>query len=95
MKKLLLIPLLCLGLVGCNEPTPSIKGKEFTVGTLSNGKTLKCVKIDRESSSAHYAYFVEDTVTVNYSVQQGKSTRNETIVLINGVEYQPVIKPEK
>lgn len=94
------IAIVCL-FSGCsseNDPKPKAATKHNmenpeTIGILPNGKTLKRFIVKRGSMEHdHFVYIVDNTITVNYNVAQGKSNRNETVVIIDGVEYSPVNK---
>lgn len=86
-----------------NDPGPISRTKDNlespqTIGTLPDGRVIKMFERDRGSSHNHYIYFIENgdgkttTVTLNTEVSAGKTTRNETTVLIDGVKYVPLEK---
>ena len=102
MKKLFLIlPLFLIGCAPYNSPEKKILNKATLsdepeyVGTLKDGRTVGRFyikndgRLDGEWVHNHWVYVISDnsSSTVNYSVQSGKTTRNETIVIINGKEY--------
>jgi hypothetical protein len=65
------------------------------VGTLPNGEFVYRYEIDMGGYPNHpnqFMYYISDVqpVTVNYNVPNGKFTRNETIVIIDGVKYTPI-----
>jgi hypothetical protein len=64
------------------------------VCTMPDGRTLFCITVNRPAYD-HYVYFFSatdtKTVTVNYNVPQGKSSRTQTIVL-DGETYMLVPK---
>lgn len=79
----------------------------FVVGTFADGSELQRWNISNGAiGHTHYVYRITaknsktspDTTTINYQVPAGKTTRTETIVLIDGVKYVPLIeksgKPE-
>lgn len=91
--------LFCLGvltfvIIGC-EPSPeeqkiktseSLNAPEF-VGKLPNGRIIERVWIHNRIDK-HAVYFFANggqEITVNYPVQVGKTTRNEVIVLLDGI----------
>ena len=64
------------------------------IGTFDDGRSLYRYIIDNGSAYDHYVYIVktdegvEGEKSINYPVKSGKnSTRIETIVVIDGVEY--------
>jgi hypothetical protein len=97
LLSLLLIPFL---LVGCSDEydaeqkaaTKASMESPENIGVLPNGKTLKRIKIDRGDKHDHFVYFVDETVTINYAVPQGKTTANQVTVLIDGIEYSATPK---
>ena len=63
---------------------------------MPDGRILYCIEVVRpDGCYSHYVYYFSGndtkTVSVNYSVPQGKTSRNEVIVL-NGKEYNLVPK---
>ena len=67
------------------------------VGTLPDGRVVKVFQRVRGGIKySHYVYFIENgdgkssTISTNSSVQNGKTTRNETTVLIDGTKYVPL-----
>lgn len=96
--KYILLSLLSLILLGCSsqeEVNKENKGSfaaPETVGTLPDGRTIQVVQYRRTStSSTHFIYFVGSDITINRA--EGK--QHLVNVVIDGVEYQPVTKPEK
>ena len=94
MKKTLLYSLLvCLALVmtACDDPvilqkeTNTSFDKPTLVGVI-DGKSLYMVKVYYNNRDPHYIYFFKESgdISINYSVQQGKYTRQEIVVLLNG-----------
>lgn len=89
--------LISLFLVSCespSDPAPISRTKASlnspqTIGELPDGRTIKCVVRDMGSEHNHYIYFVDGVSTINYEVPQGKSTRNQVVVEIDGVKYVP------
>jgi hypothetical protein len=108
--KLLLLAstLISLTLTSCespNDPGPISRTKDNiespqTIGTLPDGRVIKMFERDRGGMHNHFIYFVENgdgkslTISTNTEVSAGKSTRNETTVLIDGVKYAPLEKNE-
>lgn len=96
MNKFLLLILISLFSVSCKSKTKEQLEKETQetfnspqyIGTLPDGRQVKLVVRSREYDK-HFIYFVDNTVSTNYNVQQGKFTRNESIVTIDGVKYVP------
>lgn len=99
MKKyLLLIPIL-IALAGCgkvSDPEVRAANKEnlstegFYIGTLPDGRTVKYYYIDRGSGNyPHFIYVVSDnsSTSTNFTQSAGKTSFNQTIVVINGKEY--------
>lgn len=88
--------------VGCtpaNDPTVRaanrghLSGDGEYIGTFKDKRNLYRYYIENGSAHTHYVYVVraengvEQEKSINYEVSQGKTTRTETIVLIDGVEY--------
>lgn len=105
--KSLLALLLAFALTSCSTPEEAQATTEFnmknpdTVGTLPDGRVVKHFVRERSNTSHdHHIYFIENpdgksnTISTNYSVSEGKTTRNETVVLIDGVKYVPLEKHE-
>ena len=93
MKKTLLYSLLaCLVflMMACDnsmskEKTNASFNNPFLIGII-NGKPLYRVVVEYNNGCRHYIYFFKDggDVSINYDVHEGKYTRNEIIVLLNG-----------
>lgn len=102
MKKIILLCLTALMLSSCsdeNSPespreTEMSFGRPTKVGVLPDGRTVSVVIRERGNNHDHYIYFVDNTISVNTNVQQGKTTRNQATVLIDGIKYVPAT-PEK
>ncbi len=99
---LLLLPVLLvlLILIGCgrNAEEAAAFNQENAnhprlVLTMPDGRQLYRIVIDSpDIRHYHYVYFFDKgdkTISVNYSVSQGKTTRNQTIV-IDGVTYKAI-----
>jgi hypothetical protein len=104
MKLKPLLLLLVLLISGCrdeNSPLSLANTEKYfanptEVGTLPDGRVVKCVWRDMgENTHAHCIYFVDNTITVNRSVQAGKTTRNDVSVMIDGVKYIAAPTAEK
>lgn len=104
MKRLIFICLLLLA--GCDNDTPEINAKRqkefnsggYVVGTLNDGRKVTRYEIvNANPQHNHWIYVVDQTASVSHSfeVREGKTTRNETIVVVDGVEYVPAEKIEK
>lgn len=101
MKTLMPFLLVVLVLTGCKDDaerratTQQNATNPEKVCTMPDGRTLFCGTVDRPSYD-HYVYFFSTndtkTITVNYNVPQGKSSRVQTIVL-DGETYMLV--PQK
>lgn len=101
MKKLIFICLLLLA--GCENDTPKIvekRQKEFksggyVVGTLNDGRKVTRYEIENFSRN-HWIYVVDSTASVstNFEFSEGKTTKNETVVVVDGVQYVPAEKVE-
>ncbi len=102
LKLLLIVGVSSLVLVGCtpaNDPTVRaanrghLSGEGEYIGTFKDKRSLHRYYINNGSAHAHYVYVVrtengvEQEKSINYEVSQGKTTRTETIVVIDGVEY--------
>lgn len=91
-------------LAGCDGPdSPEILQQtalSFSqpkhVGTLPDGRNVSVVVREMgTNASDHFIYFVDNTISMNHTIQQGKQTRNNVTVLIDGIEYAPVDKTSK
>jgi hypothetical protein len=101
--KLFLI-LFCLLIAGCGTPhnDPAImaqnrvtlSGKGEQVGTLPDGREIRRYYINMGKLHDHWIYVTNDTITINRTISQGKTTFNHVSVIINGIEYKPVEKEE-
>lgn len=102
MKTILLLILLLVGLTGCvksetehNAVNQINAANPKKVCTLPDGRVLYRITVENPNYN-HYVYFFSTndttTVSVNYAVPQGKTSRNQTIVL-DGETYQLV--PQK
>lgn len=77
-----------------NQQTLSGKGEE--VGVLPDGRKVVRYRLDMgkheiipTERNPHWVYVVDNVVTLNHEVSQGKTTANQTEVIINGVTYTP------
>lgn len=57
----------------------------YKIGEMPDGRVLNCIEVDNpDASHIHFVYFFSDkdtnTVTTNYSVSNGKTTRNECLI---------------
>lgn len=88
-------------LSSCDDPIVSLKNTKNSfsnpdiVGILPDGRTVSCVVRYIPNSHKHYIYFTGSDVTVNTTLSHGKTTSNQTIVLIDGIEYIPLEKEDK
>lgn len=96
----LIVTLVAALLLGCtNENSPGPRedtAKSFAspqqVGVLPDGRIVSVVwRSMGERVGVHYIYFVDNTITMNTT--EGKARK--VVVLIDGVEYAPVLTPEK
>lgn len=93
MKRFILLVGL-IALAGCSGPdSPEVKalnkdvlsGPGDYIGTLPNGQDVVRYEINRgDNLHNHFIYVVGDTVTVNRSESQGKSSVNRTETIYNG-----------
>jgi uncharacterized lipoprotein NlpE involved in copper resistance len=100
MKSVITLLLAALILTGCKNSaersalTQQSAANPEKVCTMPDGRTLFCITVNRVNYD-HYVYFFSSndtkTVTVNFNVPQGKSSRVETIVL-DGETYLLVPK---
>lgn len=96
MRKFLFVILIGLFSVSCESKTEEQLDKETRetfnspkyIGTLPDGRQVKLV-LRKRADFDHFIYFVDNSVSTNYTVQQGKFRRNETLVTIDGVKYVP------
>lgn len=88
-KKILILLLGALALVGCEDSVPVTK---YSSGTKIHGRTLKCLEV-KQAMNVHYVYYFDDEgeqpVSIDYQVQEEKTSRTETIV-IDGSTYKKV-----
>lgn len=108
MKKLIFICLLLLAGCEVDNDTPkniANRQKEFNsggyvVGTLNDGRKVTRYEIENNGLHNHWIYVVDSTssVSTNFAVDAGdpdsNATRNETVVVVNGVQYVPAEKVE-
>lgn len=91
MKFLLLLPLiLCLSCENRSEADARTKTNfqsPQTVGTLPDGRVVKCVIRGNADIKDHYIYFVDNTITVNREEPSGKTTVQKVEVFIDGVKF--------
>ncbi len=94
-KNVFCLGVLTIFLFGCNSPeeqknqtSENFKKPEF-VGTLPDGRVIMRVWVVRKYNRYNHAvYFFMNggrEITVNHSVPEGKTTRNEVIVLLDGI----------
>jgi len=93
--RFLLVFVLCIFLTGCSTYTPeqvvginntTLSSGGEVVGTLSDGRELRRYEIYNQHERNHWVYVVGDTVTVNKTVRQGKTTSNRVEVFIDGIK---------
>lgn len=79
-----------LTVAGCDrgisrEETDTSFNNPIPIGII-NGKTLYRVSVCYRNCSPHYIYFFKDSgdVSINYDVKQGKYTRHEVVIFLNG-----------
>lgn len=95
MKKLILIPLL-FSLIACSEPNVSDPGSEdISTQALAMTKGLEDCKLYNFKSDkfGHILNIIRcpnSTVSTNQAVPEGKTTRIQTVVTIDGVDYVAV-----
>lgn len=94
LRNVFCLSLLSFVLIGC-EPSPeeqkfqtseNLKVPEF-VGKLPDGRIIQRVWVITRRHP-HAVYFFANggqEISVNYPVQAGKTTRNEVIVLLDGI----------
>ena len=96
MKKILLLIVSVTGLTCCEGPFDEEPQKQTEqnfanpqkVGTLPDGRVVNVVRrVMGSGVHDHYIYFVGETITTNTTIPTGKTSYNQTTVLINGVEY--------
>ena len=90
-----MLALAVLFAAGC-EPTPQdirevqaenqdMVQHPSTIATMPDGRVLYCIKIHYIGYGHHFVYYFgtndTKTVSVNYIVQSGKTSHNQTIVL--------------
>lgn len=104
MKKLIFICLLLLA--GCDNDTPEINAKRqkefnsggYVVGTLNDGRKVTRYEIENGKGQQHnhWIYVVDSTASTstNFEILAGKTHKNETVVVVNGVQYVPAEKVE-
>lgn len=108
MKKLLALVVCVLFVSCTNSTSPEVVAENkynlaqsgFVVGTFADGSELQRWQISNGATPSHFVYRVvakkpnvsPETTTINYQVPAGKTTRTETIVLIDGVKYVPLIE---
>lgn len=93
MKKYFLFALSALVLASCEsqeaarKTTASNFKSPVEAGTLPDGRKVKYVVVEVANTHDHYIYFVDNVISVNRNVSQGKTTSHLVTVLIDGVEY--------
>jgi hypothetical protein len=61
--------------------------------TLPDGRNVKRMEVIMAGlAHNHYVYFVDNTVTVNHTVKQGKTSYSAVEIFIDGVKYVPAEK---
>ena len=95
----LILAISILALAGCAGPRdPEVKavnqknlaGQGDYIGTLPDGRVIRCYAIDRGYSYPHYVYVVSDgsSVSLNKTEMAGKNNYyNRTIVTIAGKKF--------
>lgn len=75
-------------IVAINQQTLSGKGEE--VGVLPDGRKIVRYGLHMGTNHhPHWVYVVDNVFTHNSEISQGKTTVNQTEVVINGVTYIP------
>lgn len=93
MNKLLLIFSIVIVLTGCSKPNTTVPGSEDESSkALSMTRGLEDCKLYKfQADTGNYPINIvrcpNSTVSTNQSVTSGKSTRLETVVTIDGVDY--------
>jgi hypothetical protein len=64
------------------------------IGKLKDGRSITRYALKREFEHVHFVYVVEDSssITANSTHKEGKHTRDDVHVFINGLEYKPVLE---
>ncbi len=99
MKKFLVI-LSLIFVFGCNNRNDprivsinenTLLGDGEYVGKLRNGNIVRRYIIDMGGASAHFVYIIDNNpaVSINRSVSDGDTSKNETTVVIDGTRYYP------
>jgi hypothetical protein len=85
MRKFILVALLLVACVGCGDNTHEIRNHLGTmgtvIGTLPDGRDVRRYDINYGAfGRTHYVYVVDSTTSVssNFTVPQGKTSRSET-----------------
>ena len=93
MKSLIVISLLCMSFVGCASDkevlrinNSTLSGDGELVGTFKDGRELRRYEIYRSGTHNHFVYIVDNVVTINRTVNQGKTNSHKVDVFINGTK---------
>ncbi|AND75324.1 hypothetical protein FDH01_gp298 [Acinetobacter phage vB_AbaM_ME3] len=93
MNKLFIITVTALLLTACNKPNTTTPGQEYVAGkALAMTKGLEDCKLykfqaDTMDHELNIIRCPNSTVSTNQSVTEGKTTRLQTVVTIDGVDY--------
>lgn len=93
MNKLLIITLSIVFLTACNKPNTTTPGQEYVAGkALAMTQGLEDCKLykfqaDTMQHELNIIRCPNSSVTTNQAVTEGKTTRLQTVVTIDGVDY--------
>lgn len=72
-----------------------LAGNGEEVGTLPDGRKLVRYRLAMGSNiHDHWVYVVGNTITINRTESHGKTSSNHVDVIIDGVNYKPVVEEE-
>lgn len=67
------------------------------IGVLPDGRKLRryCIwrYVGDNGYQEDYVYVVDGSVSVNRTIRKGKTSKHQTTVFIDGIEYKPVDEP--
>lgn len=95
LRKTVLLAVLFAFFLGCKGPSdPEIRAQNArtiaeggdVIGTLPDGRTIRCCRINRGMSEDHYIYIVEgaSSVTTNFTVSNDDTTTHYVHGTIGG-----------
>jgi hypothetical protein len=94
LKNVFCLGLLTSVLIGCGYSKEEIEYKTAEnlkkpeiIGSLPDGRIIQRVWVNTRHHAHAVYFFIEggQEITVNYPVYSGKTTRNEVIVLLDGI----------